>query len=83
MHACMAGQKMKLPICPVCKKFDISLMVFHNPVEDRTKCQICMTFGSILYMIGEEQSRKSGLYAGLKERFICARIYAHHFIAAA
>ena len=29
-----------------------------NPVEDRAKCQMCMTFSSILYRIGGEQSMK-------------------------
>ena len=33
-------------------KFDISLTVFHHLAE----CQMCMTFGSILYRIGGEQS---------------------------
>ena len=60
VHVYNTGRKMNFPISPVCKKLEISLTVLHhacNPVEDRAKCQICMTFGSIL-RIGGEQSMK-------------------------
>ena len=48
------------PICPVDMKSDILIIdcMFTNPVEDRVKCRMCMTFGSILYRIGGEQSMK-------------------------
>ena len=52
----IAGPKMKFPIGPVDMKSDHAFST--NPVEDRAKCRMCMTFGSILCRIGGEQSMK-------------------------
>ena len=51
--------KNEISISPAYMKFEISLIVFTNPIEDRAKYWICMTFGSILYRIGGEHSMKS------------------------
>ena len=43
-------------------KNEVSHLSATNPVEDRAKCRMCMTFGSILYRIGGEQSMKCQIH---------------------
>ena len=46
------GCKMKFPIPPADMKLTFYWLFSTNPAEDRANCQMCMTFGSILYRIG-------------------------------
>ena len=54
----LSGRKKKFPIFPVARN-----LTFHwlFPVEDRTECFTHLTFGSIFYRIGGEQSPPSFL----------------------
>ena len=68
--------KIKFSICPVHGHeiwYFIDCFSCTNPVEDRAKCQMCRTFGSILYRIGAWKTVNeisNFMYVGKMEIFI-------------